>query len=500
MYDKIIGEIQDQAKRLTELQRSSIDALQNLQDAAGKIIGLGTAIPDVDRSISDLDTLTSTLIKFSEGFRTEKNWAFVPRNWLTDFSEALKNTANSFENLNTTIASIDAQHGGMGTIDPATFAIISKSGTVIDVRKVLGNIALNVDKAFEGYFRLRSAISAPRLSEFGELFGIFSTRRAQLDTLSKELATLVDRGIEDAKVLKDATDAVKVTQTEIARLRAEVEKDRKSSGESAAESAQKLEAVRAVQKSADELNALVTNYQASFTQFQNQLDTRNKTYETQKAAFDSLKADLDKKDKDVGRLIGQAEDMLTGATNAGLAGSFSQKQTSTDKELRKARLVYYVSVILLAFLTLPIFLYSLPREFVAEVWRLIFNTDVPALVAAQTPRTFEEHVISLVGRAVFLIPGLLFVRFASVRHAQLFRLREDYTYKYSIAASVEGFMKQAKSYADDIAFSSYLQLAYNPTDKMDHKSDDSKMPNPLWEKFITKIEGMPIKKKTAAQQ
>ncbi len=494
MYEKIIGEIQEQANRLTELQRSSIDALQNLRNQTGNVIGLGAAISDGDRSVSDLDTLTSTLIKFCEGL-TGKNFAFVPRSWLIDFTEAIKNTANSFDNLRASIASIDAQHGGMAAVDPATFTITTKSGTTVDIRKVLSNISLNVDKAFEGYFRLRSAISAPRLSEFGELFGIFSTRRAQLDSLSKELAALVDRGVEDAKVLKAASDAVKGTQVEVARLREEAEKDRKSSGENAGESAQRLEAIRAVQKSADELNALVTNYQASFTQFQNQLDTRNQTYEKQKAAFDSLKANLNSKDKDVARLISQAEDMLKGATNAGLAGSFSQKQTSTDSELRKARFVYYVSILLLALLTLPIFLYSLPREFVAEAWKLIFHTEVPALVSAPTSRTFEEHVISLIGRAVFLIPGLLFVRFASVRHAQLFRLREDYTYKYSIAASVEGFMKQAKNYADDIAFSSYLQLAYNPTDKMDHKSDDSKMPNPLWEKFISRIEGMPIIKK-----
>jgi hypothetical protein len=79
-------------------------------------------------------------------------------------------------------------------------------------------------------------------------------------------------------------------------------------------------------------------------------------------------------------------------------------------------------------------------------------------------------------------------RSESTRHAQLFRLREDYAYKYSIAASVDSFMKQAKEYADDIAAACYYELTYNPAEHMDSKNEDARMINPIFEKMLWRLE------------
>jgi hypothetical protein len=186
--------------------------------------------------------------------------------------------------------------------------------------------------------------------------------------------------------------------------------------------------------------------------------------------------------------------MLKGATNAGLASSYSQKQIAIDRELRKARYAYYFSVGLLVFLTLPIFIYSFPREYVTEFFKLTFGIDLPPILIGEATQTNYEHMANLIARLVLLIPGFLFLRFASSRHERLFRLREDYAYKYSIASSVDGFMKQSKGYADDIAAACYYELIFNPAERMDEKAEDARMLNPVLEIILKKIENRLTKK------
>ena len=494
MYEQFIEEIQTESARLATVQRTSIDTLQSLGDDDTSI-DFSISINVGDRSISDLDTLTSSLVKFANGFREDKNWSFVPRIWINDFREALKNTANSYENLTKNLAAVDSEHGGLESIEPATFSITTKSGTVLDLRKILANISTNIDNGYAGYFRMRPAISAPRLTEFDDLFSFFASRRTELDTLSKELSRLGAQGRESAEAAKIAAEAVAAAQKEATKLNADTTKSEIDARNAASKATEILTSIQKTQTAADELSESVEAYQTTFEQFQTKLDARNNDYTNKKAAFEKLKTMLDEEGERIEKLSNQADDMLKGATNAGLAGSYSNKQIDVEKEIRKARTTYYISIGLLVFLTLPIFIYSFPKEYVVEFFQHILGLKAPTMLARDTTQTDYQQFLNFIGRAVFLIPGLMFVRFASTRHAQLFRLREDYAYKYSIASSVDGFMKQAKAYSDDIAAACYYELTYNPAEHMDGKADDARMLNPLFERMMSRLEARIVKHK-----
>ena len=90
-------------------------------------------------------------------------------------------------------------------------------------------------------------------------------------------------------------------------------------------------------------------------------------------------------------------------------------------------------------------------------------------------------------RALLLVPFAWLAKFAAARHATLFRLREHYAYKYSIAASVEGFKKQAPSLQDEIAAAAFRELTFNPADRMDSKSQESAHPNPVVDWIMRKL-------------
>jgi hypothetical protein len=487
MHESVLESIKTEAARLASAQRAAIEALQNLRSPKGTMLDLAAPVSDSGLSVYDLDTLTSSSVKFAEGINLEGSSAFVPGKWLITFRDAIKNTANSYENLSTNIASIDAQHGGLADLDPASFSATSKSKTAIDFKKILANIAVNLDDTFAGYFQLRPAISAPRLSEFSDLFSFFATRRNELDSISQDLTKLHAQSAAMKTETETALTSVKAWQDEINTIKKDVTKARTDIDAANVQAASKLKTIEQTETAATTLNTSVAKYQSEFDAFQTALDARNSDYKSKRTEFEKLKSNLDAESTRIQRISLQAEDMLKGATTAGLAASYSNKQNDIEKEIKKARFVYYASIGMLVFLTLPIFIYSFPKEYLTEIFKHLFGFDF-ALLARDTGQPQYQQIISFIGRAIFLVPGLMFVRFASSRHERLFRLREDYAYKYSIASSVDGFMKQAKTYADDIAAACYYELTYNPADRMDEKAEDARIMNPLFEKMMARLE------------
>jgi hypothetical protein len=85
-----------------------------------------------------------------------------------------------------------------------------------------------------------------------------------------------------------------------------------------------------------------------------------------------------------------------------------------------------------------------------------------------------------------MIPAAWYAKFRATEYSTLFKLRELYAHKYSLAKSVDGFKKQAPEYADEIAATTYGQLTENPTKHLDVKEME-KHPSPLVEVLLQKL-------------
>jgi len=88
MYEQLVEAIRTEGNRLAVAQRTSIEMLGKLRAENGETANFSIPISENDRSVSDLDTLTS--FASNSGFREDKNWSFVPRNWISEFRDALK--------------------------------------------------------------------------------------------------------------------------------------------------------------------------------------------------------------------------------------------------------------------------------------------------------------------------------------------------------------------------------------------------------------------------
>ena len=171
----------------------------------------------------------------------------------------------------------------------------------------------------------------------------------------------------------------------------------------------------------------------------------------------SLHSDLTEKDEQVGDLIQRAEEMLKGATNAGLASTFNRTLAELDGKLKWAQGVFYFSILSLFVSALPLALYLFDPQTVKDsggtkgVWgnlALSFSGDLSL-----------SNTIALF---LLLVPAVWLTKFSAARHHQLFQLKEHYQYKYSLAMAVDGFKKQAPEHADAIAAETFNRLYLIP--------------------------------------
>ncbi|MGN8547521.1 hypothetical protein ACQPTN_23190 [Bradyrhizobium sp. 13971] len=170
-----------------------------------------------------------------------------------------------------------------------------------------------------------------------------------------------------------------------------------------------------------------------------------------------------------------------------LAGSLSKRLIEITKEVSRARVAYYFSIFLLICATAPIAFDIIPRELLGPLLKKLSAGYIE--IAASSEKGSQPDLIGhVIARALLLVPALLLVRFAAARHERLFRLREHYAYKYSIASSVEGFKQQSpEQYKDYVALIAFNELTFNPATQMEAKGSETKHLNPLLDAAMKKM-------------
>jgi len=153
---------------------------------------------------------------------------------------------------------------------------------------------------------------------------------------------------------------------------------------------------------------------------------------------------------------------------SGLSESFAREVTSTKRQLIGYQIIFYLSIALLL-VSAGTALNSFPW---LEGWIRPFRIDPPPSADAITLALFQ--LVNLAGKAILILPALLMLAFAAKRYAEVFQLKTQYTYKYTVAASLPGFKVEAPAHAEAITAAAFQQLLSNPGDTPEKKADDKK--------------------------
>ncbi|WP_155624330.1 hypothetical protein [Alcaligenes phenolicus] len=218
---------------------------------------------------------------------------------------------------------------------------------------------------------------------------------------------------------------------------------------------------------AGEMAGSVKAYGNKFEEFDESLDERNRLYEDLYKKSKETEQNLDSSAGYIVALIEQAEGMLSSATAAGLAHHFEETKKNLDTELEGAKKGVWLSIGVLGVLSIPLFILILSPLF--PLLGFFFPNsgfDWKFLTISNATNSWS-YLGQAFSRAVVILPGVWLVIFSSSRYKDIFKLREHYSYKYTMAVSVEGFKKQAAGYESEIAAMVFERIGFNPADKME---------------------------------
>lgn len=207
--------------------------------------------------------------------------------------------------------------------------------------------------------------------------------------------------------------------------------------------------IESLRDSAREISANINAFDATLKSVRSDLEEIRNSAE-------SRYNDQEKYVTHVEELITKAKAMLGAATITGLAKAFDDERKDLDNRMRGAMIGFSLGIGMILVVTGMLALY---------VFRIELGQDVPGL-------TDTDAAITLTGflsRSIILLGPVWLALFSARRYRNLFDLRQQYSHKYNMAFSVNGFQNQAPDYSQQIAYWVFQTVGANPVAATDGK-------------------------------
>ncbi len=471
---------------LRSVRDEAVSEFLAIRGSNDEMFALSQSIPDLGRTYSEVETRVGSILEMASSINPDTDDLLIPHLSIVPFTQSLDSLTPVYVSIISDIERLVREGNGAGQLDPINGTLTSSNGAIV-VR--LGDhyktIWQQSDTALSALITLLQAVGdrsfidySSSAASFATLVGEVQKTRANLNNLLAEDDTRSQKHLENLAALEDQ---VRALHQELSRQKEEGDNDRKTLDEYRSQGTDAIANINSANEQAESLRAAVKNYETSFTNFQRLLDEREATLSEGQSHYEKLVGELDELKERMFDTVEESKRMLSGATVAGLAGDFGNYRNTLDEKLNRAASVFYISIAIMFVAVLPLMLYVLPGS------EEIFGVKSTILSPGSNDISALEFLGQVAARALLLIPAIWLVRFSAGRHARLFELKEHYAYKYSIAASVEGFKQQAPKHSDEIAAATFFELAFNPAEKLDGKRPDERHPSPVMEWFLKKL-------------
>jgi hypothetical protein len=467
--DKLLEEIRAKAGDIEERHFKIHPIIGVISEIGSVTISYGIDFREVLIRTSRLSSLAISLVD-----TPRSKLEFVPLLRLASFRDQLSSVSEAFNNVTAQSVTV-RDNGGVARIEPSSGVVFTTNGNQFNMRSPVEELSNRVDQAMESYLIL-AGVSHPRG------IGTFAAASRVLDSKAHDATKLVGQ-MEDhlVEIVARSNQATSLTESQKAllveseRLQLEIEKSRRTSTENKSAIETAAAQVASIQATAKTLEQTISDYQSKFDSFQTGLDARNLDIQEGQKRLSDLNTYLNDKSDEIDEAIAKSNEMLGGSTIAGLSHAYHQQVTSLNKSLRFTEFTFYGSIVFLlvsAAAALNLFpgMPHLP--------------PLPPFTDSTPTGSIAVQVLSALGsRALIILPALLLAAFTTKRHSSLFRLKHEYTHKYTTAASVHGFKQQAPTYQEQIAAAVFQELLINPSSSLGSETEASENPNG----FIAKL-------------
>ncbi len=465
---------------LEEEASGLVDYLSDLRDADKKSFDISAVIPATDGSTSEVTTKIFAVSGIIGKYKGDDQLNLVANATLQQLLDAINATTNSIQSLSSHLRSQITESNALVTFNYSNFHCQTANGQNTNCQPQFKQVYASVETLLTAYTAIVQIIN----SSSGNFQAAAKALARLLEKVSNDRDKVQEKLADLEAVSVKAENFRNIAETasaEANRLKKNSTSDQQTISEYLAEVTQKQEKVDSIHSQAVELESKIKEYDEIFQSFQRQLDDRNQRFKDGTEKLDNLIQKFNEQEASFDTLINKSEDMLKSATVAGLATHFGTMRDDLTTELEAARRSFYVGIGILIVSALPL---------LALVLLPVLKIMAPEMFASgeQEVSSGLYFIGQVLARIIILLPAAWFVRFTSIRHGSLFKLREDYAYKYSMAVSVEGFKKQAPDYENEIAAVVFEQLSFNPAEKMAITSKkDGESPSKLMNMFQNMI-------------
>lgn len=477
-------------KAAASTARKSFDvllaSLRNTEDESGAVFDISKPIPGTDTSISDIASRLVSMEAFSDKLDV-KGATLTPQAVINSFVGSSGTFVSQVAQLESTLKGSFPAGNTPRAFNYDNLQIVTTQGTVYDFLPPFKAVYDASESLLGSFQQCFQSINPSRAAfNYGAAAESLSKQVEANNEQYSKLRSLVVGGQEALAKLTSAQEALAQQASQSQRSSSEIEALKATATAAIAEIENNRAQAETLATTARTLKSTVEEYQAAFVEFDKKLNDRETNYRRGRDKLNGLITKFEEQGKSFATLIEKSEQMLSSATVAGLASEFGTLRTDLTAEVKEAHRALKWSIGILIASAIPLLLFI----FAPIIAPLISSDDkvVAAIAGAAHQGDGLQYLGQVLARLVILLPAAWYVAFCTSRYNSLFRLREHYAYKYSMAVSVEGFKKQAPGYEDMIAALVLEQLAFNPADKLKGGDDhDGKPPNPILRLFVDRL-------------
>lgn len=483
------GVIKSATAALTDWN-SFIEDISSMEGPNQAVFDLEANIPGLSppTSIRQLETKLTGAIGLVHNLSGIESLELIPDQIVTEVTAKVSVVRNVVEKL---LAHLNALDKGdqITALDAANMTATNQKNQSVNLPPIFIELYPSIQNLLTILYQIRTMSGLNEEHGFAlQLSQIDSVRSAQRKTYG-ELNRLRRALSGSRQQLDTIISSAQSTAQEIASL-----KDQASGAVQKADEAKtKADALVAtttnINGTAGKLKEAIDAYQATYTKFQIELDERNKTFIKGKAdlekllsgskegfekilsegkasqdklladgraAQEKLLSDIENIQKEIDRLLARSRAVLGETTVTGLSESFGREMKETGKQLLRIQLLFFFSI---AFLlaSVGILFNAFPQ---LEKWVHVTRFEPPQSTDLLAMSAF--YLVNFLSKLTFLLPALLLLYFATRRYTEIFRLKTQYTHKFTVAASLTGFKLEAPKHGEDITAFAFKELLSNP--------------------------------------
>ena len=478
----LLDQIADATDSLTQI----LDFAQSYRDSDGKRFDELGVVPGLAGNFIESIIYTQQALETFGSLKFDKN-KIVPNNIWPNAISQISEIKTASKDVSSQVAAAKGDARRLRCSNGSVLTEVDTGGVAFDLTVNITRLANSTDGLLATVAALYGASKAG--------VGAKTTKEGKIasDDAAAAAAALA-KAEEAARQAKETSDQLKASLEALTTASAAITSsmgDLVASLNGANSEAQStLEAIRTAAATATDGSNNVSSRASEIAQIKAQADSTAASLSAYDSALEKTKAEVEAVKRTaqdivqtfdtqrglINDRIEESEKMLKGATVSGLASAFAGERDSLDLAMKGAfwQFCFGIVGIVLATILFAIFIFNIPI--------VLFGMNLAHPFSENRP-TGQAAVTEALSRLVLIIGPFWFTRFATARYRSLFDLRQQYSHKYNMAVSVNGFKLEAPEFSQWIATWVFSMIAESPVKSL-NSSAGLAAPPPLAPKEI----------------